>query len=116
MLSQFETAADTSRGKRKHISVTREGAPRGDADILLHFTCILLIMTFPIVQMVSCLEPPQNTGPRQLPALPAPCYASEYELAREGEKDQEKDEEKYVFLFFRIMSSSVERDEFSVVA
>ncbi len=35
-------------------------------------------------------------------------------LAREGEKDKEKDE---VFIFkFRMKSSSVERDEFSVVA
>ncbi len=34
-----------------------------------------------------------------------------YKLAREGEKDKEKE----VFFFFRMKSSSVERDEFSVV-
>ncbi len=58
--------------KKKTSSVTREGAPQGDADILLHVTCILLIMTFPIVQMVSCRGPLKIRGPRQLPALPAP--------------------------------------------
>ncbi len=46
------------------------GSPLGgDADILLHVTCILLIMTFPIVQMVSCQGPLKIRGPRQLPAL-----------------------------------------------
>ncbi len=40
-----------------------------DADILLHVTCILLIMTFPIVQMVSCRGPPQNTGPQAIACL-----------------------------------------------
>ncbi len=39
--------------------------------------------------------------------------SNKYKLAREGEKDQEKDG---VFFRFRMKSSSVERDEFSVVA
>ncbi len=44
-----------------------------------------------------------------------------YKLAREGEKDREKDEDiekgKDLLLFFLMMkSNSVERDEFSVVA
>ncbi len=44
---------------------------------------------------------------------------SKYKLAREGEKDKEKDEDiekGKVFLFFMMKSSSVERYEFSVVA
>ncbi len=53
-------------------SVMREGAPRGGDDILLHVTCILLIMTFPIVQMVSCRGPPQNTGPQAIACLACP--------------------------------------------
>ncbi len=40
--------------------------------------------------------------------------SNKYKLAREGEKDKDEDFEK-VF-FFRMKSSSVERDEFSVVA
>ncbi len=38
--------------------------------------------------------------------------SNKYKLAREGEKDKEKDEdlEKYNFFFFRIKSCSVERD------
>ncbi len=40
--------------------------------------------------------------------------SNKYKLAREGEKDKEK--EKDFFLKFRMKSSSVERDEFSVVA
>ncbi len=43
--------------KASTSSVTREGAPRGDADISLHVTCILLIMIFTMVQMVSCRRP-----------------------------------------------------------
>ncbi len=47
--------------------------------------------------------------------------SNKYELAREGEKDKEKDEdfEKVNFfylIFYMMMSSRVERDEFSVVA
>ncbi len=46
--------------------------------------------------------------------------SNKYKLAREGEKDKEKDEdfEKVIFfyLFFMMKSSRVERDEFSVVA
>ncbi len=45
--------------------------------------------------------------------------SNKYKLAR-GEKGKEKDEdiEKYIYIFFLMMmkSSSVERDEFSVVA
>ncbi len=43
--------------------------------------------------------------------------SNKYKLAR-GEKGKEKDEdiEKVVFSFFIMKSSSVERDEFSVVA
>ncbi len=51
-------------------------------------------------------------------------YSNKYKLAREGQKEKEKDEdfEKvnsfYLFfiLFFMMKSSRVERDEFSVVA
>ncbi len=39
--------------------------------------------------------------------------SNKYKLAREGEKDKEND---YVFFKFRMKSSSVERDELSVVA
>ncbi len=39
--------------------------------------------------------------------------SNKYKLAREGEKDEEKD---YVFFKFRMKSSNVETDEFSVVA
>ncbi len=49
--------------------------------------------------------------------------SNKYKLAREGEKDKEKDEdiEKgkdffFIIFFFMMKSSSVERDEFSVVA
>ncbi len=43
--------------------------------------------------------------------------SNKYMLAREGEKDKEKDFEKVNFLiFFMMKSSRVERDEFSVVA
>ncbi len=63
---------DTTRGKRKHIQRDARGSPRGDADILLHVTCILLIMTFPIVQMVSCRGPPQNTGPQAIACRACP--------------------------------------------
>ncbi len=45
---------------------------------------------------------------------PSPRHCSnKYKLAREGEKDKEKD---YGFFKFRMKSSSVKRDEFSVVA
>ncbi len=40
--------------------------------------------------------------------------SNKYKLAREGEKDKDKDIEKGKVVF--IFSSSVERDEFSVVA
>ncbi len=47
--------------------------------------------------------------------------SNKYRLAREGEKDKEKDEDiekakVFIYLFFMMKSSSVERDEFSVVA
>ncbi len=43
--------------------------------------------------------------------------SNKYKLAREGEKDKENDEDfERSFFFFRMKSSSVERDEFSVVA
>ncbi len=44
--------------------------------------------------------------------------SNKYKLAREGEKDKEKDEdiEFFFFFFFFMKSSSVQRDEFSVVA
>ncbi len=55
-----------------------------------------------------------------MPLTPSLRHCSnKYKLAREGEKDKEKDEdiEKNDFFFFFMMkSSSVERDEFSVVA
>ncbi len=58
-----------------------------------------------------------------MPITPSLRHCSnKYKLAREGEKDKEKDEdfEKVFFffllLFFFMKSSRVERDEFSVVA
>ncbi len=46
--------------------------------------------------------------------------SNKYKLAREGEKDKEKDEDiekgKDFFFFFMMKSSRVERGEFSVVA
>ncbi len=59
-----------------------------------------------------------------MPLTPTLRHCSnKYKLAREGEKDKEKDEDiekgKEFFLiiiFFMMKSSSVERDEFSVVA
>ncbi len=43
--------------------------------------------------------------------------SNKYKLAREREKDKEKDEDfEKVKLCFMMKSSSVERDEFSVVA
>ncbi len=59
-----------------------------------------------------------------MPITPSIRHCSnKYKLAREGEKGKEKDEdiEKgkvyiYIFFFFMMKSSSVERDEFSVVA
>ncbi len=46
--------------------------------------------------------------------------SNKYKLAREGEKGKEKDEDikkgKYFLFYFMMKSSSVERDEFSVVA
>ncbi len=55
-----------------------------------------------------------------MPLTPSLRYCSnKYKLAREGEKDKEKDEDiekgNNIFFFF-MKSSSVERDEFSVVA
>ncbi len=51
-------------------------------------------------------------------------YSNKYKLAREGQKDKEKDEDfekvnsfyLFIYLFFMMKSSRVERDEFSVVA
>ncbi len=44
--------------------------------------------------------------------------SNKYKLAREGEKEKDEDIEKndFFFNFFMMKSSSVERDEFSVVA
>ncbi len=58
--------------EEKASTVRERGTPRVDADILLHVTCIFLIMTFPIVQMVSCRGPPQNTGPQSIACLACP--------------------------------------------
>ncbi len=45
-------------------------------------------------------------------------YSNKYKLAREGENGKEKDEDIEFFFFFMMMmkSSSVERDELSVVS
>ncbi len=55
-----------------------------------------------------------------MPLTPSLRHCSnKYKLAREGEKVKEKDEDIeffYLFYFFMMKSSSVERDEFSVVA
>ncbi len=54
-----------------------------------------------------------------MPITPSLRHCSnKYKLAREGDKDKEKDEdfEKVIFFFFLMKSSRVERDEFSVVA
>ncbi len=71
--ASLETAADASRGENKQIQRNARGSPLwGDADILLHVTCILLIMTFTIVQMVSCRGTPQNAGPQAIACLACP--------------------------------------------
>ncbi len=54
------------------FSVHEREPPRGNSDILLHVTCILLIMTLPIIQMVSCRGPPQNTGPQATACIACP--------------------------------------------
>ncbi len=62
-----------------------------------------------------------------MPLIPSLRHCSnKYKLAREGEKYKKKDEDiekgkvffllLFLFLFFMMKSSSVERDEFSVVA
>ncbi len=57
-----------------------------------------------------------------MPITPSLRHCSnKYKLAREGEKEKEKDEyfEKsdfFLLFFFMMKSSRVERDEFSVVA
>ncbi len=54
-----------------------------------------------------------------MPITPSLRHCSnKYKLAREREKGKEKDEdlECFFLFFFMIKSSSVERDEFSVVA
>ncbi len=57
-----------------------------------------------------------------MPLTPSLRHCSnKYKLAREGEKDKDKDEDiekakVFIYLFFMMKSSSVERDEFSVVA
>ncbi len=57
-----------------------------------------------------------------MPLTPSLRHCSnKYKLAREEEKGKEKDVDiekgKYIYIFFHMMkSSSVERDEFSVVA
>ncbi len=53
-----------------------------------------------------------------MPLTPSLRHCSnKYKLAREGEKGKEKDEDIEKGSFFMMMkSSSVERDEFSVVA
>ncbi len=54
-----------------------------------------------------------------MPITPRHC-SNKYKLAREGEKDKEKDEDietgKDFFFFFMMKSSRVERDEFSAVS
>ncbi len=57
-----------------------------------------------------------------MPLTPSIRHCSnKYKLAREGEKEKEKDEDiekgkDFYLYFFMMKSSSVERDEFSVVA
>ncbi len=53
-----------------------------------------------------------------MPLTPSLRHCSnKYKLAREGEKEKEKDEDLESCFFMMMMkSSSVERDEFSVVA
>ncbi len=53
-----------------------------------------------------------------MPITPSLSHCSnKYKLAREGDKDKEKDEDfEKVKFFFLMKSSRVERDEFSVVA
>ncbi len=54
----------------------------------------------------------------EVPLTPRLRHCSnKYKLAREGEKGKEKEKKRFFFcLFFMMKSSSVERDEFSVVA
>ncbi len=52
-----------------------------------------------------------------MPLTPSLRHCSnKYKLAREGEKGKEKDEDIEFFIFMIMKSSSVEKDEFSVVA
>ncbi len=53
-----------------------------------------------------------------MPITPSLRHCSnKYKLARKGQKDKEKDEDlENGKVFFMMKSSSVERDEFSVVA
>ncbi len=53
-----------------------------------------------------------------MPLTPSLGHCShKCKLAREGEKEKEKDEDREgIIIFFMMKSSSVERDEFSVVA
>ncbi len=52
-----------------------------------------------------------------MPITPSLRHCSnKYKLAREGDKDKEKDEDFEKVIFFLMKSSRVERDEFSVVA
>ncbi len=59
-----------------------------------------------------------------MPITPSLRHCSnKYKLAREGEKDEDKDEDfekviyfNLIFFFFMMKSSRVERDEFSVVS
>ncbi len=73
--ASLKTAADSSRGKIKHIQRNARGSPLGGMPIYcsMYIYCsILLIMTFPIVQMVSCRGPPQNTVPQAIACLACP--------------------------------------------
>ncbi len=52
-----------------------------------------------------------------MPLTPSLRHCSnKYKLTREREKGKEKDEDIEKYYFFMMKSSSVERDEFSVVA
>ncbi len=51
-----------------------------------------------------------------MPLTPSLRHCSnKYKLAREGEKGKEKDEDIYFYFFMMMKSSSVERDEFSII-
>ncbi len=59
--------------RKKKQPRNARGSPLGGMPIYCSMLRVyFLIMTFPIVQMVSCRGPPQNTGPQAIACLACP--------------------------------------------